>query len=121
MLQARLTVEPSRSARPEELRAEAILTNVGDEPEAIRPALLASPSLALEITGRSGEPVPLPPPPVPGLEGANIRLAAGEEHRVVFASFAPAWLEPGAYRVRLRYRPSAHEPVVSDWVAFEVG
>jgi len=34
MLQARLTVEPSRSARPEELRAEAILTNVGDEPEA---------------------------------------------------------------------------------------
>jgi hypothetical protein len=41
MLQARLTVEPSRSARPEELRAEGTLTNVGDEPEEIRPALLA--------------------------------------------------------------------------------
>jgi len=120
MLQAQLKVEPRSAERPEEFRAEGVLRNVGESVEQIRSALMASPSLALEIADQNGEPVLLPPPPVPGAEERDLRLEAGAEFRTIFASFLPAWTEPGTYRIRLRYQQTPESPTVSEWVQFEL-
>ena len=119
MLRARLIVEPDRSDRPEEFSAVALLGNEGDAATEIKPALIESPSLALEIVDERGEPVLLPPPPVPGAAPEPVRLAPGEEYRARLSTFLPAWTAPGIYRARLRYRPDG-EATVSDWAEFEL-
>lgn len=117
MLGARLVVEPRSARRPEDFRADALLENVGHSAVEIDPASLSSPSLALEIESQGGEPVLLPPPPVPGAREPAVSLKPAESFEVSFASFLPAGVERGGYRARLRYR-AGREPVVSDWVDF---
>ena len=119
MLRARLIVEPRRAGHPEEFRAVGALANESNVPTEIRPALVESPSLALEITDAAGEPLLIPPPPVPGGALESVRLAPGEEYRAHLVAFLPAWSEPGTYRARVRYRADG-EPVLSEWVEFEL-
>ena len=102
------------------MQAVGELENVGDKPEEIEPLLVAAPSLALEITREDGVPVLLPPPPVPGAEETRVVLGPGESYRATYASFLPAWTEPGTYQVRIRYR-GAGNPVASEWVTIVVG
>ena len=119
MLRARLIVEPTRAGRPEEFSAVGVLANEGEAPIEVRPALIESPSLALEIVDERGEPVLLPPPPVPGGATDVARLEQGEELSARIPTFLPAWTAPGAYQARLRYRPDGEE-TVSEWVEFEL-
>lgn len=90
-------------------------------------APLSSPSLALELADERGEPVYLPPPPVPPAEVPLAPLAPGEWITVDFAGFLPAWTPPGRYRARFRYIPGTgvgrwHESNHwSDWVEFQHG
>lgn len=116
------------AARPEELIAEATLTN--DAPYQVRLNLapLAGPSLALQILDEQGSPVLLPPPPVPGGQPDWATLAPGESRRARFGGFVPSWTAAGGYRVRLRYlyRPASAPAgawtgeLLSDWADFEV-
>jgi hypothetical protein len=116
-LRAYLVVEPTRARRPEELRADGTIVNEGDTPVEIDPAPLSSPSLAIEITDRSGQPVPLPPPPVPRAPEPPVRLAPEQQYGFSFPGFVPGWIEPGVYRARVRYIANG-ETVVSDWREF---
>lgn len=116
------------AAQPEELIAEATLTNDGPHPVRLNLAPLAAPSLALQIVDGQGSPVLLPPPPVPGAEPAWATLAPGESRRTRFTGFVPSWTAEGPYRVRLRYvyRPDSPQPgawtgeLLSDWADFEI-
>jgi hypothetical protein len=120
-LRGRLTIEPTHAERPEEFRADAAIINESAGPVEIDPAPLAARSLALEIEDARGEPVFLPPPPVPGRAPvAPIRLEPGAEHRATFEAFFPVWMERGRYRARLRYVGSS-EQVLSEWTEFELG
>jgi hypothetical protein len=121
VLRAELSVEPMHALRPEEVRAYGRLVNDGEQSVDVDPGPLSSPSLALELADGSGKVLPLPPPPVPGASEPAIALGPGEEHRVDFPAFVPAWFEPGAYRARLRYVSGTAAPVVSDWVEFSLG
>lgn len=127
-LAAELTVEPRRTARRDELIASGGLQNRGSEPVEVDVVPLGSPSLALEIVDAAGDPVLLPPPPVPGGEVHRATLATHELWPVEFPGFLPSWTPPGAYRARLRYvgrvakqnNPDRTIEVVSDWADFVV-
>jgi hypothetical protein len=117
-LTASLTIEPSEAGAPEEFVARCRFVNQGDEVVGINHAALSSPSLALEITDAAGEPVLLPPPPVPSGSPPIETLEAAEETTAAFAGFLPSWTEPGTYRARCRYVAGPGEPIHSDWVEF---
>ena len=117
-LRASLTIEPSEADAPEAFVARFCLVNQGDDVVGIYQAVLSSPSLALEITDAAGEPVLLPPPPVPPESPPIERLEAAEETTAEFAGFLPSWTEPGTYRARSRYVAGSGEPIHSDWVEF---
>ena len=119
MLRARLIVEPTRARRPEDFSAVGVLANEAEAPTEVRPALIESPSLALEIVDERGEPVLLPPPPVPSGSVDVVQLEPGGELSARMPTFLPGWTAPGGYRARLRYRPDGEE-TVSDWVEFEL-
>jgi hypothetical protein len=117
-LTASLTIEPSEADAPEAFVARCRIVNHGDEVVGINQAALSSPSLALEITDAAGEPVLLPPPPVPPQSPPIEALGAAEEATAAFAGFLPSWTEPGRYRARCRYAAGPGEPIHSDWVEF---
>ena len=117
-LTASLTIEPSEAGAPEAFVARCRLVNQGDEVVGINRAALSSPSLALEITEVAGEPVLLPPPPVPPQSPPIEPLGAAEGTTATFAGFLPGWTEPGSYRARCRYAAGPGEPTYSDWVEF---
>jgi len=110
-----------------QLVARCALGNDGDEATTVNLAPLSSPSLALELADERGEPVHLPPPPVPSEDVPLKPLAPGERITVDFAGFLPAWTPPGRYRARFRYIPGAsagrwHESNHwSRWVEFQHG
>jgi len=110
-----------------QLVARCALGNDGDEATTVNLAPLSSPSLALELADERGEPVHLPPPPVPSEDVPLKPLAPGEWITVDFARFLPAWTPPGRYRARFRYIPGTsagrwHESNHwSDWVEFQHG
>ena len=113
-----LTIEPSQADAPEAFVAFCRLVNQGDQVVGINRAALSSPSLALEITDAAGEPVLLPPPPVPSASPRIEPLEAAEETTAEFAGFLPSWTEPGKYRARCRYAAGSGEPIHSAWVEF---
>jgi hypothetical protein len=117
-LTASLTIEPAEADAPEAFVARCRLVNQGDQVVGINQAALSSPSLALEITDAAGEPVLLPPPPVPSESPPIQTLEASEETAAEFAGFLPSWTEPGAYRARCRYAAGSGEPIHSAWVEF---
>jgi hypothetical protein len=117
-LTATLTIEPSEADAPEAFVARCRLVNEGDEVVGINRAALSSPSLALEITDAAGEPVLLPPPPVPSESPPIEPLEAAEKTTAEFAGFLPSWTEPGRYRGRCRYVPGSGEPIHSAWAEF---
>ena len=117
-LTASLTIEPSEAGAPERFVARCRFVNQGDEVVGINRAALSSPSLALEITDAAGEPVLLPPPPVPSESPPIESLGPAEETTAAFAGFLPSWTEPGTYRARCRYAAGPGEPIHSDWVEF---
>jgi hypothetical protein len=119
-LVASLAIEPSEADAAERFVAVCTVTNAGDEGVTINVAPLSSPSLALEIQDATGEPVYLPPPPVPPSEPPIERLDAGASAAARFAGFLPSWTGPGTYRARFRYVAGPAEPVVSDWVGFSL-
>ena len=110
-----------------DLVARCALGNDGDEATMVNLAPLSSPSLALELADEHGEPVYLPPPPVPPADVPLASLAPGEWITVDFPGFLPAWTPPGRYRARFRYIPGTsvgrwHESNHwSDWVEFQHG
>jgi hypothetical protein len=126
VLAAELRVQPTTTARREELTARATLVNVGREPLTIELAPLSSPSLALEIVYADDSPLLLPPPPVPRENREHVTLAPGERHTVEYRGFVPHGTKPGAYRARLRYlgrtQPDDREPtrIVSPWAEFVI-
>lgn len=117
-LTASLTIEPSEADAPEAFVARCRLVNQGDQVVGINQAALSSPSLALEITDAAGEPVLLPPPPVPSESPPIEPLEAAEETTAEFAGFLPSWTEPGTYRARCRYAVGSGEPIHSAWAEF---
>jgi hypothetical protein len=117
-LAASLTIEPFEADAPEAFVARCRLVNQGDQVVGINRAALSSPSLALEITDAVGEPVLLPPPPVPSESPPIAPIGAAEEITAEFAGFLPSWTEPGTYRARCRYVAGSGEPIHSDWVEF---
>ena len=116
------------AGRPEDLVAEATLTNDESTAARVNLAPLAGPSLALQLMDEQGSPVLLPPPPVPGGEPSWVSLAPGESRRFRFSGFVPSWTAAGHYRVRLRYvyQPPSPGPedwtgeLVSDWADIDV-
>jgi hypothetical protein len=117
-LTATLTIEPSEADAPEAFVARCRLVNQGDQVVGINRAALSSPSLALEITDATGEPVLLPPPPVPSASPPIEPLEAAAEITAEFAGFLPSWTEPGTYRGRCRYVAGSCEPIHSAWAEF---
>ena len=117
-LVAGLVIEPPDADAAELFVAVCTVTNAGDEGVSINVAPLSSPSLALQIQDAAGEPVHLPPPPVPRSTPPIERLEPGGKTSAEFAGFLPSWTQPGAYRARFRYVAGPGDPVVSDWVAF---
>lgn len=117
-LTASLTIEPSEADAPEAFVARCRLVNQGYQVIGINRAALSSPSLALEIKDAAGEPVLLPPPPVPSQSPPIEPLEAAEETTAKFAGFLPSWNEPGTYRARCRYAAGPGEPIHSAWVEF---
>ena len=128
VLKARLTVSPGETRRREDIAAQAILTNVGEEPVTLNLTPLSSPSLALEIVDADSSPLRLPPPPVPGGETQSTRLTPGQSYTLEYPGFFPQWTADGTYRVRLRYlyRPEVAASdewtgqLVSEYVQFSV-
>lgn len=126
-LRATVEVTPPGVGAPEEASARCQLVNDGDEPVVVNLAPLSSPSLALAITDGQGEPVLLPPPPVPPAEPAVATLAPGAAHSVEFRGFLPSWTPPGRYQVRFRYVPGrgngrwSEETLVSDPADLRIG
>ena len=116
-LVAELDVQPATAAAAEQFRAVCTIANTGERGEELNLSALSSPSLALEIRTAGGEPVHLPPPPVPPASPLTAPLRPGEEHRADFPGFLPSWTEPGAYEARCRY-VSGSTVVHSPWVAF---
>ena len=125
-LRASLTITPARAVRPEEFRARCEIVSEGDVAGDINLAPLSSPSLALEIVDERGQPVRLPPPPVPRPETPVARLAPGDSRVAEFSGFLPGWTPPGRYRARCRYIPGRgqgrwlEDNLTSTWVAFEL-
>jgi hypothetical protein len=118
-LRVELTIEPRAASVPEAFTAVCAVVNAGDIGEEINLAALSSPSLALELRTADGEPVYLPPPPVPSGEPPFARLAPGDRHEASFEGFLPGWTEPGSYEARCRYR-SRSVAIDSPWVPFTV-
>ena len=110
-----------------DLVARCALGNRGDEATIVNLAPLSSPSLALELANEHGEPVHLPPPPVPPADVPLAPLAPGEWITVDFAGFLPTWTPSGRYRARFRYIPGtsggrwSETNHWSDWVEFRHG
>jgi hypothetical protein len=125
-LQATLTVAPSEATVAERFVATCTLENSGDEAVVINVAPLASPSLALQIEDRDGEPVLLPPPPVPPTSLPIETLAPRQRRVAEFAGFLPSWTPAGTYRARFRYvagrvgPPLFQGSLFSDWVEFRL-
>ncbi len=126
VLEATLTIEPRQAAKAEDFRARVELANEGDEPAVINVAPLSSPSLALEIADEQGEPIHLPPPPVPPVEVPIEVLAPGGRRTAEFPAFLPAWTPPGSYRARFRYIAGRGDgrwlegSLWSEWVEFRL-
>ena len=116
-LRVDLTIEPRTAGVPEAFTAVCSVVNAGESAEEINLAALSSPSLALELRAADGQPVYLPPPPVPSGEPPVEHLAPGDRHDASFAGFLPGWTEAGAYEARCRYRSGAVN-VHSQWVPF---
>jgi len=116
-LRVELSIEPRTAHTPEAFRAVCAVVNDGDRVREINLDALSSPSLVLELRTGDGEPVFLPPPPVPSGEPAIGRLAPGVRHVASFDGFLPGWTEAGRYEARGRYR-SGSEAVESGWVPF---
>ena len=82
----------------------------------------------LEIVNAAGDPVHLPPPPIPGGESPIRELAPGENFVVWMDGFLPEWVPAGKYRTRLSYvfRPidsmgqTWTGELVSGWAEFQV-
>ena len=119
----RFEVTPTKG-RPEQLVGHAQFLNTGNVPVSFIPVQLESPSLALEIVNSQGDPVPLPPPPVPDPLSPPIDLAPTESYLADYPGFLPSWTPPGEYRVRARFRGDPDPPVsgavASDWTALTV-
>lgn len=126
-VRATLTIEPRHAARAEDVNARCELVNDGDEAVVINVAPLSSPSLALELVDAQGEPVHLPPPPVPPADVPLAEVAPRERHSVQFTAFLTPWIPPGRYWARFRYMPGSSEGrwlegnLWSEWVEFEHG
>jgi hypothetical protein len=116
-LRLELTIEPRIARVPEAFGAACAVVNEGESAAEINLAALSSPSLALELRTADGQPVYLPPPPVPSGEPPVEQLGPGERHEASFAGFLPGWTEAGAYEARCRYR-SRSEEAYSQWVPF---
>lgn len=128
-MRAELKVMADKVSRPEELVAQATISNDGSEAVSINVVPLTSPSLCLELVDEQGNPTPLPPPSVPRELVRLHRLEPSDRHAEEFRGFVPSWTEPGRYRARLRYvsrNPDASPDewtgeLHSDWVHFEIG
>jgi hypothetical protein len=116
---ATLVVGPGRPARSEETVATCGLLNSSREPIRINLASLSSPSLALEIMDDSGEPVPLPPPPVPTAHPQSATLEPGQRYEIEYVGFVPSWTPAGTYRARCRY-VTGDVTLHSNWITFEL-
>lgn len=112
----RFDVSPTEGL-PEAMVGQAIFVNQGDGPIAVLPIQMDSASLALEIRDDAGNPVGLPPPPVPDPEARHMELAPGAAYEVDYPGFMPQWTAPGRYRARARLvGADAH----SDWIELVV-
>lgn len=112
----RFDVSPTEGL-PEVIVGHATFVNQGDGPIAVLPIQMDSASLALEIRDGGGDPVGLPPPPVPNPEARPIELTPGAVYEVEYPGFMPQWTEPGRYQARARLvGADAH----SDWVGLVV-
>lgn len=97
------TVAPE-GAGPGEIAVEVTLTNTGTAPETLDLSNAHIPSLALEIRDSAGNPVHMPPPPVPKAEDArSATLAPGQSHRIRLPVPFDA-RHGGQYQVRFRHR-----------------
>jgi hypothetical protein len=114
---AELEIQPVAANAAEQLRAVCSIANAGEDVEELNLSALSSPSLLLEIRTRGGDPVHLPPPPVPPASPSTAPLGPGEQQRAEFPGFFPSWMEPGEYEARCRY-VSGSVVVHSPWVAF---
>lgn len=118
-LRVELSIEPSTASAAETFTAVCAVVNAGDTAEEINLAALSSPSLVLELRTGDGQPVFMPPPPVPSGEPAVRLLAPWERHVASFEGFLPGWMEAGRYEARGRYR-SGSVVAHSGWVPFSL-
>lgn len=120
-LELGLTLNKTTIRSPEELVAQATFTNAGAGTLRFNTLPVSAPSLALVLRRAGGDPVHMPPPPVPspddGVRG-RVDLAAGESHTITYEGFLPQPLPPGDYELALRYR-SGDDDLRSAWVRFE--
>jgi hypothetical protein len=97
----RFEVTPNEGVH-QELAGRAQFINTGEATIAFLPIHVESPSLALEIEDGRGDPVLLPPPPVPDPSAQPFELAPGASYEATYLGFLPPWTQPGPYRVRAR-------------------